>query len=50
MAVGRQLGMLVLPTLSPLLVWGALNRSFIRSVIFEGLLSRTRIAASGRGA
>ena len=41
MAVGRQLGMLVLPTLSPLLVWGLFNRDFIRSVIFEGLLSRS---------
>ena len=40
MAVGRQLAMLVLPTLIPLMTWGLFNRGFIRSVIVEGLLSQ----------
>lgn len=40
MAVGRQLAMLVLPTLAPLLVWGAINQTFMRNLIFEGLLAR----------
>ena len=41
MAVGRQLAMLVLPTLLPLFVWGFFNRQFIRTLIVEGLLSRS---------
>lgn len=38
--VGRQLALLVLPTLGPLLVWGALNRRFLRVVVLEGVLAR----------
>ena len=41
MAVGRQLALLVLPSLLPLIFWGLLNRPFIRIVLFEGLLART---------
>lgn len=41
MAVGRQLALLVLPTLAPLTVWVLFNRRFIRSLIFEGLLARS---------
>jgi hypothetical protein len=41
MVVGRQLAMLVLPTLAPLLVWGLFNRTFILNLIFEGLLARS---------
>lgn len=41
MAVGRQVSMLVLPTLAPLMVWGLFNRMFIRGIIFEGLLTRS---------
>jgi hypothetical protein len=40
MAVGRQLAVLVLPTLSPLLVWGLFNLVFMRNLIFEGILAR----------
>jgi hypothetical protein len=40
MGVGRQMALLVLPTLCPLLVWGLLNRRFIRGVILEGFLAR----------
>jgi hypothetical protein len=40
MAVGRQLAVLVLPTLSPLLVWGLFNLVFMRNLIFEGIHAR----------
>ena len=40
MGVGRQMALLVLPTFCPLLVWGLLNRRFIRGVILEGLLTQ----------
>ena len=40
MGVGRQLAVLILPTLAPLFVWGLLNKRFIRSVILEGLLTQ----------
>jgi len=40
MAVGRQLALLVFPSLLPLVIWGLLNRPFIRIVLFEGLLTR----------
>ncbi|WP_295541921.1 exosortase H-associated membrane protein [uncultured Thiohalocapsa sp.] len=43
--VGRQLGVLVLPTLGPVLMWAVLNRRFIRAMIFTGLLSRLPAAA-----
>ncbi|MFO1350865.1 MAG: exosortase H-associated membrane protein [Gammaproteobacteria bacterium] len=32
-AVGRQLAMLVLPTLAPLLIWGVLNFTFMRTLL-----------------
>ena len=41
MAVGRQLAMLVLPTLAPVAIWLILHREFIRAVVLEGLLSRS---------
>jgi hypothetical protein len=31
--VGRQLALLVLPTLGPLLIWGAFNRDFLRTFV-----------------
>lgn len=40
MGIGRQMGLLVLPTFCPLLVWGLLNLRFIRGVILEGFLMR----------
>lgn len=40
MAVGRQLSMLVLPTLAPLCIWSLMNRRFIQSIILESLLLR----------
>ena len=40
MGVGRQLAVLILPTLAPLFVWGLLNKRFIRGVVLEGLLTR----------
>ena len=53
MAVGRQLAMLVLPTLAPLLVWCLFNQTFMRNLIFEGLLARstntTTIPKNGLG-
>jgi hypothetical protein len=46
MAVGRQLAVLVLPTLAPLLVWGVFNLTFMRNLIFEGILARATGKAS----
>lgn len=40
MAVGRQLSVLVLPTLAPLAIWGLLNRRFVQGVILESVLSQ----------
>jgi hypothetical protein len=38
--LGRQLAVLVLPVVAPLLAWLALHRSFLRAVILGGLLQR----------
>lgn len=40
MAVGRQLAVLVLPTLAPLTIWALLNRRFVQGVILESVLSQ----------
>ena len=40
MAVGRQLALLVLPTLAPVVIWLALNRGFVRVVVLEGFFAR----------
>lgn len=41
MAVGRQLAVLVLPTLAPLTIWSLLNRRFVQGVILESVLTQT---------
>ena len=41
MAVGRQLAVLVLPTLAPLAIWSLLNRRFVQGVILESVLTQT---------
>jgi len=41
MAVGRQLSVLVLPTLAPLTIWSLLNRRFVQGVILESVLSQS---------
>ena len=38
--LGRQLAVLVLPVVAPLLAWLLLHRSFLRKVILGGLLQR----------
>lgn len=43
--VGRQLALLVLPTLGPVLVWAVLNQRFLRAVVLGGLLSRLKFGA-----
>lgn len=40
MGLGRQLALLVLPTLIPLLLWACCNLRFIRFLIFESVLTR----------
>lgn len=46
MGLGRQLSLLVLPTLTPLLLWGWFNRRFIRFLVFESVLARIRKQAA----
>lgn len=45
MGVGRQLALLIFPTLAPLLLWGLFNRAFIRLLIFSSALMRLSRAA-----
>jgi len=40
--LGRQLAVLVLPVVAPLLVWLWLHGAFLRAAILDGLLHRTR--------
>ena len=47
MAVGRQLAMLVLPTLAPITIWLVLHQKFIRVVILEGVFTRSIERRSG---
>lgn len=42
MAVGRQLSLLVLPTLAPVIIWLVLQRKFIKALLLEGLFSRAQ--------
>lgn len=44
LGVGRQLALLVLPTLGPLLVWGLFNKAFIRGVVLAGIFARLLLA------
>ncbi len=43
--VGRQLATLILPMISPLLVWLALHGSFLRDIPLGGLLKRRTLAS-----
>ncbi len=46
MGIGRQLSLLVLPTLAPLLLWGLLNQGFIRRLIVSGIRRRTKLSSA----
>lgn len=50
MAVGRQLAVLVLPTLIPLLLWGTFNRTFIRRLIATAGIGAAKPASGRKGA